>query len=87
MQRFISLILHFIRIIILFSQPTGAKALIAENMKLRKQLIQLTRKNKSSHKLSFLDRLFYAVSVYFINPNRLGKSAIIIKPATIIKFQ
>ncbi len=79
-------ILHFIRIIIMLAKPEGTKALIAENMMLRKQLIQLSRKHKRSPKLSFLDRLLFAILAHFINPTRLIKSAIIIKPATIIKF-
>ncbi len=86
MLKFTFSILHFIRIIIMLAKPEGTKALIAENMMLRKQLIQLSRKHKHSPKLSFLDRLFFAILAHFINPTRLIKSAIIIKPATIIRF-
>jgi len=70
----------------MLAKPKGTKALMAENIMLRKQLIQLSRKHKRSPKLSFLDRLFFAILAHFINPRRLVKSAIIIKPATIIKF-
>jgi len=86
MLKFITLLLQFIRITIMLAKPKGTKALIAENMMLRKQLIHLSRKQKRSPKLSFLDRLFFAMLAHFINPRRLFKSAIIIKPATIIKF-
>src|SRR5437764_1406298 len=55
-------------------------------MMLRKQLIQLSRKHKRSPKLSFINRLFFAVTSHLINPTRLVKTAIIIKTATIIKF-
>ncbi len=33
-----------------------------------------------------MDRLFFAIFAHYINPSRLAKSAIIIKPATILKF-
>ena len=55
----LSLILHFIRITILLSKSVGIKALVAENRMLRKQLIKLSRKQKRSPKLLFLDRLFF----------------------------
>jgi len=86
MLRFIILILHFIRIILMLSRPQGIKTLLAENMMLRKQLIKLSKRQKRAPKLSFIDRLFFTITAHFINPYRLIKSAIIIKPATIIKF-
>jgi len=61
----------------MLAKPEGTKALIAENIMLRKQLIQLSRKHKRSPKLSFLDRLYFAILAHFINPRRLIKSAII----------
>jgi putative transposase len=86
MLKTISLLLHLIRIIIILIKPEGTKALIAENMMLRKQLIKQSRNQKRCANLSFWDRLFFAIAAHFINPSRLFKSAILIKPATIIKF-
>jgi putative transposase len=86
MLKIISPILNFIRIAIMLAKPYGTKALIAENIMLRKQLIQLSRKHKRSPRLSFLDRLFFAILTHLINARRLIKSAIIIKPATLLKF-
>lgn len=67
-------------------KPNGAKALMAENLMLRKQLIQLSRKHQRSSKLSFIDRVIYAVLAHFIKPSRLLRSAMIIKPSTILSF-
>lgn len=67
-------------------KPKGIKALMAENLILRKQLMTLSRKYKHSPKLSFFDRLSFAVLSQFINRFRLNKLAIIVKPATIIQF-
>ncbi len=86
MLKFILPILHIIRAIIMLTKPGGTKSLIAENLMLRKQLIQLSRKQKRSPNLSFFDRLFFAILAHFINTKKIIKSAIIIKPATIINF-
>lgn len=60
--------------------------MMAENIILRKQLIKLSRKHQRSHKLSLIDRLIFAILAHFIKTRRLVKSAIMIKPATILKF-
>ncbi len=70
----------------MLTKQGGTKSLIAENLMLRKQLIQLSRKQRRSPNLSFLDRLFFAILAHFINTKKLIKSAIIIKRATLVKF-
>lgn len=86
MLKFITLLLHIIRIAILLCKPDGVKALMAENLILRKQLITLTRKHHRSPKLSLIDKLIFAILAHVIKTRRLVKSAIMIKPATILKF-
>lgn len=86
MLKFITLLLFFLRAMILLCKPQGSKALIAENLMLRMQFIKLSRKQKRSPRLSFIDRVVFATLAQFINTRRLLKSAIIIKPATILKF-
>jgi len=86
MIRHITLFLHLIRILCLLCKPQGTKALVAENVMLHKQLIILSRKYKRAPNLSFWDRLTFAIYSLFIKPSRLFKLAIIIKPATLIKF-
>jgi putative transposase len=86
MPKFITLLLHFIRIAIMLFKPNGTRSLMAENLMLRKQLVKLSRKHQRSPRLSFADRVMLAVLIHFVKSSRLLKSAIIIKPATILKF-
>ena len=67
-------------------KPNGVRSLMAENLMLRKQLIKQSRKHKRSPKLSFIDRVIFAILAHFIKPGRLIKSAIMVKPVTILKF-
>jgi len=67
-------------------KPKGTKALMAKNLLLRKQLITVSRKYKRSPNLSLWDRLILALLSALIKPARLIKSAIIIKPSTLLKF-
>jgi len=66
--------------------PNGVKALMAENLILRKQIINLSKKHQRSPKLSLIDRLIFAILAHFIKSKRLMKPAIMIKLATILKF-
>ena len=45
----------WIRVVILILRPGGVKAIAAENMVLRQQLISLSRQHKRSPKLNTLD--------------------------------
>ena len=76
----------WIRVIIKILRPGGVKAVAAENMALRQQLITVSRQHKRSPKLIPSDRILFATLSAFINPKRLQKIAILLKPATILKF-
>ena len=67
-------------------RPSGVKAIAAENIVLGQQLIRLSRQYKRSPKLTTSDRILFGYLGGFINPNRLSKIAILVKPATILKF-
>ena len=67
-------------------KASGVKAIAAENMVLRQQLISLSRQHKRSPKLNTLDRIMFGMLARWINPRRLSRIAITLKPATILKF-
>ena len=76
----------WIRVVILILRPGGVKAIAAENMVLRQQLISLSRQHKRSPKLNTLDRIMFGMLARWINPRRLSRIAITLKPATILMF-
>ena len=86
MKRVTIFICAWIRVMIKLSRPGGAKAIAAENMVLRQQLIKLSRKHKRSPKLKISERILFGVFASWISPRRLFRIAIILKPATILKF-
>jgi len=86
MTKHLLLLFHFIRLLAMLCKPNGSKALIAENLLLCKQLITVSRKYKRSPNLSLWDGLILALLSSLIRPDRLIKSAIIIKPSTLLKF-
>jgi putative transposase len=75
-----------IRAILTLLTPGGYKRLVAENLTLRQQLIVGSRKRQKSPPLNTMDRIIFGLTSFFIPVKRLQKVAILVKPATILKF-
>jgi hypothetical protein len=68
------------------SKPGGYRAVAAEMLILRVQLMTVQRGRKKSPPLSPLQRLLLAFASAFVVPRRLARAAVLVKPATILKF-
>ena len=82
----ILIIPNFILLCIRLLLPGGLHKIASENMALRKQLITVSRGIKRSPKLTTSDRIIFGMLASMINPKRLARIAIILKPATLLKF-
>jgi len=80
------LIFSFIRVWLSVLRPGGARAVAAENIALRQQLIVLSRHQKRVPKLSRFDRVVLGVLTEMISTKRLHRIAIALKPATLLKW-
>ncbi len=86
MTNAIRLICGWIHVMITLLRSGGLKVIAAENIVLRQQLITLSRQHKRSPKLTTSDRILFGLLASWIKPRRLSKIAILIRPATILKF-
>jgi putative transposase len=64
----------------------GVRSLIAESALLKHQLLIVNRPRHRAPNLRVTDRFIVAVCSLFIRPSRLVRSAIILKPSTILNF-
>ena len=86
MKDVIYLLFHLLTMIAKLIRPGGSRAVIAENLLLKHQLIIHSRSRKRAPNLSTQDRTFLGFLSLFLNPRRLMSSAIIIKPSTLFRF-
>jgi transposase InsO family protein len=86
MIKFISLILNFITLYIRLAVPGGARAIAAENIALRKQLIAMSHQQKRAPKLTTVDKIIFGILTSMISVKRLSRISIVLKPATLLKF-
>ncbi len=86
MKSAVLLIVHSLVLIVKALRPGGVKAIIAENVLLRHQLAILSRSRQKAPNLHTSDRFLFGTLSLLISPRRLFTVAIIIKPATLLKF-
>src|SRR5262249_59964826 len=68
------------------SGPGGVRAVMAENLLLRQQLIILRRTRRRAPNLTRSDRLVCGFGALFLNPSRIRKLAIALRPSTLLAF-
>jgi hypothetical protein len=66
--------------------PGGVRAVIAENLLLKQQLIVLRRARRRAPKLTLADRVLCGFESLFLNPGRIRTLAIALRPSTLLEF-
>src|ERR1022692_3905754 len=82
-----ALIAHLLSTSVRVAGPGGVRAVIAESLLLKHQLILLNRARKRAPRLTRWDRLLFGIGAFWVAPNRLPKIAIGIRPSTLLRFQ
>ena len=80
------LLLHLLATIARLAGPGGARAVVAESVLVRHQLLILNRSRKRSPNLRPADRVVAGLCAVFMRPGRLIRSAIVFKPATLLNL-
>ena len=86
MKDVIYLLFHLLTAITKMIRHGGSRAVIAENLLLKQQLIIHSRSRQRAPNLTTKDRTILGFLSMFLNPRRLVRLAIIIKPSTLLAF-
>jgi putative transposase len=76
------LLLHLLATIARLVGPGGTRAVVAESVLVKHQLLILNRSRQRSPNLCSLDRVIAALCACLIRPSRLIRSAVVFKPST-----
>ena len=79
-------LLHLVVVTAKVCGPGGVRAVIAENLLLKQQLIVLRRARKRAPNLTLGDRLLCGFGSLFLSPERIRKVAIALRPSTLLAF-
>jgi putative transposase len=80
------LFLHLLATVARLAGPGGARAVVAESVLARHQLLILNRSRKRSPNLRSSDRIVAGLCAVFVRPGRLIRSAIVFKPSTMLRL-
>ena len=86
MKEAIVLLVHLFTRLATLMGTRGTRALLAESMLLKQQLLVLRRSRRRAPNLGTVDRLLFGFWTLFLNPRRLLRAAIILKPSTLLRF-
>ena len=86
MKELLIIVLHLAVMTAKLYGPGGVRAVIAENLLLKQQLIVLRRARQRAPNLTLSDRLLCGFGSLFLSPGRIRKVAIGLRPSTILAF-
>jgi putative transposase len=86
MRDLILLLVHVVTTALRVVQPGGVRAVIAESVLIKHQLLILNRTRRRGPNLRIVDRLIAGFCSLWIGPKRRGRLAIAFKPSTLLKF-
>ena len=77
----IHLVVTFVK---LLRRPGGVRAVVAESLALKHQLLISNRSHRRAPNLTTLDRIVLALTTMFVSPRRITKLGAVIKPSTLL---
>jgi hypothetical protein len=67
-------------------RPGGVRAVIAESLLLKHQLLVSRRSRRRAPPLTTIDRFVLGLMTLFVSPRRVAKLAAVLKPVTLLRF-
>ena len=86
MKDLLVLLAHLLTTIARLLGSGGAKAVVADSLLMKQQLLVINRSRQRAPNFSALDRFLLGFWSLFLNPRHLRRAAIIIRPSTLLKF-
>jgi transposase InsO family protein len=86
MKDLLILAVHLLVTIAKLVRPGGVRAVVAESLLLKHQLLISNRARRRAPNLNSFDRLLLGLGSLFVPPSRIPKLAVILKPRTLCRF-
>lgn len=86
MRDLVILFIHLVVTIARLFGPGGARSVVAESLLVKHQLVIANRSRTRAPRLRSSDRIIFGICAVLMRPTRLLRSAIILKPSTILSF-
>ena len=86
MRDLLILLVHLIATLARLMGPGGLRSVVAESLLVKQQLLILNRSRHRAPNLRASDRIVAGVCALFMRPARVFRSAVVLRPSTILDF-
>ena len=86
MYDILALFLHLIVTLVRLIKPGGLRAIVAESVLTRHQILILNRSRKRAPNLRVSDRIIAGLCTLLVRPSRLLRCGMLLKPSTLLLF-
>ena len=86
MKALLELFAHLLTTIAKLLGPGGAKAIVADSLLMKQQLLIINRSRRRAPNLTPIDRMLLGFWSLFLRPHHIQRAAVILKPSTLLKF-
>jgi putative transposase len=86
MKDLLALLVHLLTTVAKLPGPGGARAIVADSLLMKQQLLVINRSRRRAPILSELDRFLWGFWSLFRNQRHIQRVAVIIRPSTLLKF-
>jgi hypothetical protein len=86
MKDLLPLLAHLLTTIAKLLGPGGARAVVADSLLMKQQLLVINCSRRGAPNLSALDRFLFGFWSLFLDPRCIQRAAVIIRPSTLLKF-
>src|SRR5262249_19861342 len=86
MRDIIVLLIHLLTTVFRLARPGGLRSVVAESVLIKHQRLIVNRSRRRAPNLRVVDRLIGGFCSLWIKPTRLLRSAIAVKPSTLLSF-
>jgi transposase InsO family protein len=86
MKALLLMLAHLLTTLAQLLGPGGAKAIVADSLLMKQQLLIINRSRRRAPNLTAIDRLLLGLWSLFLSPHHIQRAAVILKPTTLFKF-
>ena len=86
MKDLLPILAHLLTTLAKLLGPGGAKAIVADSLLMKQQLIVINRSRRRAPNLTIIDRLQLGFWSLFLSSHRIRQAAVILRPSTLLNF-
>jgi len=86
MKDLLALLAHLLTTLAKLLGPGGAKAIVADSLLMKQQLLIVNRSRRRAPNLTAIDRVLLGFWSLFLSPHHIQRAAVILRPSTLLKF-